>query len=71
MTVKTGNFDGQDVKGDIFVDQHGQFGGIVTALSYRGDLSLCLVLPRLQDLLGLHLDYKEILLLVSPLDCTR
>ena len=40
LTVKTGNFDGQDVKGDIFVDQHGQFGGIVTALSYRGDLSL-------------------------------
>ena len=40
LTVKTGNFDGQDIKGDIFVDQHGQFGGIVTALSYRGDLSL-------------------------------
>jgi hypothetical protein len=39
LTVKTGNFDGQDVKGDIFVDQHGEFGGIVTALSYRGDLS--------------------------------
>ena len=40
LTVKTGNFDGEDIKGDIFVDQHGQFGGIVTAASYRGDLSL-------------------------------
>lgn len=40
LTVRTGNFDGRDIKGDIFVDQHGQFGGIVTASSYRGDLSL-------------------------------
>ena len=40
LTVKTGNFDGQDIKGDIFADQHGFFGGIVTATSYRGDLSL-------------------------------
>ena len=40
LTVKTGNFDGEDIKGDIFADQHGFFGGIVTATSYRGDLSL-------------------------------
>ena len=40
LTVKTGNFDGDDIKGDIFADQHGFFGGIVTATSYRGDLSL-------------------------------
>ena len=40
LTVKTGNFDGRDIKGNLWVDNDGYFGGIVTATSYRGDLSL-------------------------------
>lgn len=40
LTVKTGNFDGRDIKGNLWADNDGYFGGIVTATSYRGDLSL-------------------------------
>jgi len=40
LTVKTGNFDGRDIQGDIYIDRHAYFGGIVTASSYRGDISL-------------------------------